>query len=78
MILVGKAAGKPKYGCPFCSASTPYTDNCDLYTLQDLLNLHQVSFKLVYTLQLNTNICIPCRDMLMMAQLGRTKDCMRM
>ena len=27
MILVGKSGGKPKFGCPFCSASTPYLDD---------------------------------------------------
>lgn len=42
MILVGKSAGKPFHGCPFCSASTPYMENGQLYTLGDLLDLHQV------------------------------------
>ena len=48
MILVGKSAGKPFHGCPFCSASTPYVDSCthleiyliyirysDIYFLED-------------------------------------------
>ena len=30
MTLVGKSAGKPKFGCPFCSACTPYTENGNL------------------------------------------------
>ena len=40
MTLVGKSAGKPKFGCPFCSACTPYTENGNLYTMQDIVNLH--------------------------------------
>ena len=42
MLLVGKSSGKPKYGCPFCSASVPYLEDGQLYTLGDLLHLHQV------------------------------------
>ena len=42
MTLVGKSGGKPKHGCPFCSASTPYSEKGHLYTLGDLLELHQV------------------------------------
>ena len=37
MILCGKSSGKPKFGCPYCSASTPYLDDGTLYTLADLL-----------------------------------------
>ena len=44
MILVGKSPGKPKFGCPMCSACTPYTDDGSLYTISDLLALHQVRF----------------------------------
>ena len=46
MILTGKSGGKPKYGCPFCSASTPYLANEELYCLGDLLELHKV--KLIF------------------------------
>ena len=42
MILVGKASGKPKFGCPFCSAFTPFLERGDLYTLQDLIKLNEV------------------------------------
>ena len=41
LILVGKPGGKPKFGCPFCSACTPYEKNGELYCLNDLLELHQ-------------------------------------
>jgi hypothetical protein len=40
LILLGKSEGKPKFGCPFCSASTPYLDDGVLYTLSDLISLH--------------------------------------
>ena len=42
MSLVGKSGGKPNYGCPFCSARNPYKENGNLYTLGDLIELHQV------------------------------------
>ena len=42
MILSGKSSGKPKYGCPFCSAKTPYTSDGQLYTLAGLLSLYEV------------------------------------
>ena len=42
MILVGKSPGKPKFGCPMCSAFTPYTEDGTLYKLSDLLDLHEV------------------------------------
>ena len=42
MILTGKSAGKPNFGCPFCSASSPYLLDGELYCLRDLLELHQV------------------------------------
>ena len=42
IALVGKSQGKPKYGCPFCSAHTPYKEDGELYTLGDLMDLHQV------------------------------------
>ena len=43
MILVGKSLGKPNFGCPFCSASTPYLTDGELYCLEDLLELHKVA-----------------------------------
>ena len=42
MILVGKSHGKPKFGCPMCSAFTPYIEDGTLYKLSDLLDLHEV------------------------------------
>ena len=42
LILTGKSGGKPKFGCPFCSACTPYMQDGELYSLGDLLELHQV------------------------------------
>ena len=41
--------GKPKFGCPFCSACTPYLSDGDLYCLGDLIQLNQVreAFKIV-------------------------------
>ena len=42
MICAGKSNGNPKHGCPFCSASSPYLSNGDLYTLGDLFTLHKV------------------------------------
>ena len=42
LILIGKPGGKPAYGCPFCSARTPYKQGGKLYCLGDLLELHQV------------------------------------
>ena len=42
MICVGKSLGKPKYGCPMCSACDPYLTDGELYTLGDLFRLHQV------------------------------------
>lgn len=42
MILVGKASGKPTYGCPFCSASSPSYLDGDLYCLGDLIELNKV------------------------------------
>ena len=44
MILVGKSLGSPKFGCPFCSACTPYLEDGELYTLADLLELNKVCF----------------------------------
>ena len=41
MICVGKSSGKPKFGCPYCSACTPYLEEGILYTLEDIINLHQ-------------------------------------
>ena len=41
LCLVGKAPSG-KHGCPFCSASSPYTDDGELYTLGNLLDLHRV------------------------------------
>ena len=42
MILSGKSLGKPTFGCPFCSARIPFTLDGELYTLADLLALHEV------------------------------------
>ena len=42
MMLTGKSSGSPKHGCPFCSASSPYVKDGVLYTMGDLLGLHQV------------------------------------
>jgi hypothetical protein len=42
MILTGKSGGKPTFGCPFCSASSPYMQDGELYTLGDLLELYKV------------------------------------
>ena len=39
MILVGKASGRPTFGCTFCSSHIPYTTKGDLYCLQDLQQL---------------------------------------
>ena len=55
MILAGKSGGKPKFGCPYCSSSTPYTTDGALYTLGQLLELHEV-FQLIFVYSLN-NIC---------------------
>ena len=41
MLLTGKSLGKPKFGCPFCSACTPYLEDGELYYLKDLLALHK-------------------------------------
>ena len=43
MILAGKSGGKPKFGCPYCSSSIPYTTDGALYTLGRLLELHEVN-----------------------------------
>ena len=40
VILVGKASGRPTFGCPFCSSQIPYTTKGDLYCLHDLQQLH--------------------------------------
>ena len=48
MILAGKSSGKPKYGCPFCSACTPYKTDGSLYTLANLLEHHQVNIANYY------------------------------
>ena len=40
MIMVGKSGGRPKFGCPFCSASVPYQSEGELYSLHDLMDLH--------------------------------------
>ena len=45
LILVGKSLGKPTFGCPFCSARIPFTEDGVLYTLADLLALHEVIVK---------------------------------
>lgn len=42
MTLEGKSSGNPKFGCFLCSASFPYLEDGKLYTLRDLLELHQV------------------------------------
>ena len=44
IICVGKSSGKPKFGCPFCSSCSPYLEEGELYTLGDLIQLHQVFF----------------------------------
>ena len=44
MIVCGKSLGKPTFGCPFCSASTPEFSDGELYTLGDLVELNQVWF----------------------------------
>ena len=41
MILMGKSSGKPKFGCPFCSAAQPFKEKGQLYTLSRLVELHQ-------------------------------------
>ena len=41
LCLVGKSASG-KFGCPMCSASSPYTEDGELYTLEELLVLHRV------------------------------------
>ena len=41
MILVGKSAGKPKYGCPFCSSAQPFKEKGKLYTLSRLVELNE-------------------------------------
>ena len=41
MLLTGKSFDKPKFGCPFCSACTPYLEDGELYYLKDLLELHK-------------------------------------
>ena len=46
MILCGKSMGKPKFGFPYCSASTPYTADGVLYTLADLVDLNEVTLKI--------------------------------
>ena len=33
-IFVGKASGSPKFGCPFCSAPSPYTKPGKLLSTQ--------------------------------------------
>ena len=55
MTLVGKSSGKPKHGCPFCSAATPYLERGHLYTLGDLLDLHQVGGYIFFNLILFNN-----------------------
>ena len=40
-ILVGKASGNPKHGCPFCNAAFPYLEVGELYCVHDLLELNQ-------------------------------------
>ena len=63
MILVGKLGGSPKLGCPFCSASTPYKTDGTLYTLQQLLDLHEVRIKygvIGYTISMNKDIFLCC------------------
>ena len=40
MILVGKSGGKPKFGCPYCSACTPFDTNGVLYTIGRLIELN--------------------------------------
>ena len=76
MICVGKSLGKPKHGCPLCSASVPYTQPGELYTLSDLIQLHQVfnccisKFTKIYMEILMTyEICILFRTSLMEAQI---------
>ena len=42
LLIIGKPAGKPTSGCPFCNMESPYTsDKYQLYTLGDLLQWHQ-------------------------------------
>ena len=42
-ILTGKSGGAIKFGCPYCSASAPYQADGTLYTLGQLLELHEVN-----------------------------------
>ena len=42
-ILTGKSGGASKFGCPYCSASAPYQADGTLYTLGQLLELHEVN-----------------------------------
>ena len=41
LILIGKPQGKPKFNCPFCNGTAPFSEPYDLYTLGDLYALHQ-------------------------------------
>ena len=43
LLLIGKPTGKPKYNCPFCDGSAPFTDSYSLYTVGDCYEWHQVS-----------------------------------
>ena len=52
MMLTGKSSGSPKHGCPFYSASTPYKKDGVLYTMGDLLDLHQVT-----NISINMKMC---------------------
>ena len=40
-ILVGKSSGSPKCGCPFCTSCSPYLEDGDLYSIEDIYRLHQ-------------------------------------
>ena len=36
LILIGKPQGKPKFNCPFCNGTAPFSEPYDLYTIGDL------------------------------------------
>ena len=50
LCLVGKSSSG-KFGCPFCSASSPYDEDGELYTLGTLLDLHKVTYQALFVFE---------------------------